>query len=334
MAPLDSTHQVGRDSTGSNNASNPLLNEVQGARAGSGSASTNVDYRSMAGTAGESGSFSNFAPGIAPPVFKFNPPPVPGSPGAGSFDRNFSLPDASQPPPNPGGGDTKGSTADSLGREAVVLGGGVGKAFVYGLANLPEKLPQIGTSIAIGAGLSAIAKSGQLGLDAAFVVGAYFGCRFVLNTIHDTARWQKFGSAVSDAWNSNQHVMKDLNDVADSGGDFAFNTSLSMASGYVGYKDKALGDLIISILRIPAAVPAEVASSALLVPSMYLDIIPPMYFKRDENDGKDGHDTKWSFDVNLRGTVDKSTSPHNNDNGKDNQDPNKGKAAGDAGGSH
>jgi hypothetical protein len=172
-------------------------------------------------------------------------------------------------------------------REGVVLGGGLGRSVLYGMASLPQRLPEIGASMAIGAALSTLSKTGSLGAAATFVVGAYFTSRFVLNAIHDTPRWNKFGAAVADAWHSDQHIMKDLIDVSDSGGNFAFDTGLSMASGYVGFKNKALGDLIISVIKLPVPIPAVATMSpALMTAGMYMDIVPPPFFS---------HDSRWEY---------------------------------------
>ncbi|MBX9723083.1 MAG: hypothetical protein K2X81_16900, partial [Candidatus Obscuribacterales bacterium] len=85
-------------------------------------------------------------------------------------------------------------------REGAVIGGGVGESFFYGVANLPDHLPAIGTSIIIGGTLAAMTKTGKLGAAAAMVAGAYFTSRFVLDTIHDHRRWHKFGEAVEDGF--------------------------------------------------------------------------------------------------------------------------------------
>jgi hypothetical protein len=181
--------------------------------------------------------------------------------------------------------DADESKITKVAREGLVLGAGLGRSMLYGMANLPQRLPEIGTSMAIGASLSVISKTGAGGAAATFVVGCYFTSRFILNAINDTDRWNKFGAAVNDTWHSNQRIGKNIRDVSDTGGDFAFNTGLSMASGYVGFKNKALGDLIISVIKLPIPMPAEVPIPAtILGASIFMDIVPaPLLYKSHKN---------------------------------------------------
>src|SRR5262249_27888691 len=150
---------------------------------------------------------------------------------------------------------------------------GVGESFFYGIANLPEHLPQIGSAIIIGGTLGAIAKTGKLGAGAALVVGAYFTTRFVLDTINDHKRWGKFSDAVQDTWKSDANFYKNMHTVRDTAGNYVFDTSLSMASSYVGYKNPQLGELILGILRVPPIVPSATPpfSPALAATSLALD---------------------------------------------------------------
>lgn len=162
-------------------------------------------------------------------------------------------------------------------REAVVLGGGLGEGIFYGLANLPEKLPKIAASVAIGAALNAISKTGTMGTAAAFIVGGYFTSRFILNTINDTERWGKFGAAVSDTWHSNKNTLKNMHTVAETGGEFAFDTGLSMAAGYMGYTNKTLADLVLKVIKLPLPASPTAIPPILINVQMALDIVPPIY---------------------------------------------------------
>ena len=222
---------------------------------------------------------------IAPPNFPLSP--------IADTDQNRSAGPADNEP-----------TYKKVLREGEVVGGGVGRSFLYGIANLPDKLPEIGSSIAIGAGLSAISKSGDLGVAASFVVGAYFTSKFVLNTVNDTERWKKFGAAVEDAWHTNKNVDKDLVAVSDTAGNYTFDTSLSMASGYLGYKNKQLGDLVLSVLRLPIIAPSAALAPAMLGAGMYMDIMPPLGFKKYDTVSPDGkHQSRWDLDLNLHATL-------------------------------
>jgi hypothetical protein len=181
--------------------------------------------------------------------------------------------------------DTSESKTSKVLRESLVLGGGLGRSVVYGLASLPQRLPEIGASMAIGAALSTLSKVGGLGTAATFVVGAYFTSKFIVNAINDKARWNKFGAAVTDTWNTNQHIMKDIRDVSDSGGNFAFDTGLSMASGYVGYNNKALGELILGVIKLPIPAPLETPMPpAFLGAAMYMDVVPAPFLYKDVRD--------------------------------------------------
>jgi len=191
--------------------------------------------------------------------------------------------DGGQSTPN----DTTESEASKIAREGLVMGGALGRSFLYGMASLPQRIPEIGASLAIGAALSTLSKAGSMGAAATFVVGAYFTSKFLVNAINDTARWNKFGAAVTDTWHTNQHKMKNLRDMSDSGGNFAFDTSLSMASGYVGYNNKALGELILSVIKLPIPLPpAEVPlPPAFMGATMYMDVVPaPFLYKSAKED--------------------------------------------------
>lgn len=179
---------------------------------------------------------------------------------------------------------TDESKAIKIAREGLVLGGGLSRSMLYGLANLPQKLPEIGTSMAIGAALNVLSKSGTMGAAATLVVGGYFTSRYILNAINDTERWNRFGAAVTDTWHSSQNMGKNIRDVSETGGNFAFDTGVSMASGYVGYKNKALGELILSVIKLPVPVPAVVLPPALSTATMYMAVFPaPFLYKHSEN---------------------------------------------------
>lgn len=148
-----------------------------------------------------------------------------------------------------------------LWRETIVVGGGIGESFLYGTANLHKRLPEIGTSMAIGAGLSAITKSGKGGAAAAALVGVYFAARFVANTINDDERWSRAYNALTDTWNTKENTTRNMHEFSLTAGNFAFDTSLSMGAGYIGYHNKPLADLIFQLLRFPMPLPAPVPAT-------------------------------------------------------------------------
>ncbi len=208
---------------------------------------------------------------------------------------------------------TSDPLVNKLTREAIVIGGGIGEGIFYGMANLPEKLPQIGTSVAIGAALSALSKTGKLGAVVAFTAGAYFTSRYILNTINDHERWNKFGAAVSDTWNTNEHTVRNMHDVASTAGEFTFDTGLSMAAGYVGYKNPYLAELLIKVIKLPVPVPIGTpppVSPAFLSATMLMDIVPPRYHDIDYH--RSGNISTWSFDINLQGSIQRNTQPREN----------------------
>jgi hypothetical protein len=210
--------------------------------------------------------------------------PGPAETGLGGLDT------LQAPPKNTDQSSETESKWNKVGRETVVIGGGLGKSFLYGMASLPERVPQIASSVAIGASLSTISKAGELGTAATIVVGAYFTSKFIVNAINDTPRWNKLSTAVSDTWNSNQHLMKNLNDASDSGGNFAFDTSLSYASGYIGYKNEALAELILKVIKLPLPVPAGIPPKFPLTPALigaapYLASVPaPFLYNHHHED--------------------------------------------------
>lgn len=191
------------------------------------------------------------------------------------------------------------TTATKIARESLVIGGGVGQSFFYGIANLPDHLPQIGSSIVIGGTLAAMTKTGKLGAAAALVVGAYFTSRFILDTVNDHKRWNKFGEAVQDTWNSGENFYKNMHQVRDSLGNYAFDTSLSLASSYVGYKNPQLGEYILSILRVPPIVPNTPPpfSPAWATVGLATAIMPPAGFYRRYDDQTPFSQSSWEFDL-------------------------------------
>ena len=191
------------------------------------------------------------------------------------------------------------TNATKIYRESLVIGGGVGQSFFYGIANLPEHLPQIGSGIVIGGTLAAMTKTGKLGAAAALVVGAYFTSRFILDTVNDHKRWSKFNEAVQDTWTSDANFYKNMHKVRDSLGNYAFDTSLSVASSYVGYKNPQLGEYILSILRVPPIVPNTPPpfTPAWSTLGLATNIMPPAGFYREYDDRTPWAGSSWKFDL-------------------------------------
>lgn len=191
------------------------------------------------------------------------------------------------------------TTASKIGREALVIGGGVGQSFFYGIANLPDHLPQIGSGIVIGGTLAAMTKTGKLGAAAALVVGAYFTTRFILDTVNDTQRWETFSEAVKDTWESSANTRKNMHKVRNTLGNYTFDTSLAVASSYVGYKNPQLGEYILSILRVPPIVPNTPPpfNPALTSLAFATNIMPPSGFYRRYDDQTPFSYSSWEFDL-------------------------------------
>ncbi len=225
-------------------------------------------------------------PPAGPPKDSPHPNPFPGPPKDSPHPNPFPAPpgkgDHDGPPPLPNPGDVlKGGSCENfstkLKREAFVIGGGVGQSFFYGIANLPDHIPQIASSIVIGGTLAAMSKAGKLGAATSLVIGTYFTSRFVLDTLHDHRRWEKFSDAVKDTWHSDEHTWKNLHIVRNTLGNYTFDTSLSLASGYIGYKNPKLGEWLLTVLKIPPIVPNTPPpfNPRLATTSMYLSIMPP-----------------------------------------------------------
>lgn len=156
--------------------------------------------------------------------------------------------------------DEKRSGADDplyekFGRTALVIGGGLGESVLYGMANLPRRWSELATSAAFGASLSALTKTGKIGNGAALIAGAYFTSRFIVNAIEDRERWTRFGAAVSDSWKSDENLWRNMHEVSNTGGNFAFDMGISMGAGYLGYTNKQVADLLLQIFRFPVPLP-------------------------------------------------------------------------------
>jgi len=200
-------------------------------------------------------------------------------PGDGDGSKPGGDGGTSNPSPNPN--PIQESMASKIGREALVVTGGLGESFFYNLANLPRHLPEIGTSMVIGATLATISKAGgKLGAAAALVVGGYFTSRFILDTINDHKRWDELDDTLHETWKSNDNLLKHINSVSNTLGDYTFDTAIAVGSSYVGYKNPDLAGLIGAVLRIPPILPSTPApfSPALAATSMYLDFMPPSGF--------------------------------------------------------
>jgi hypothetical protein len=240
----------------------------------------------------------------APGAEKTNLPPLAITTQTGDAGLSGTIPTSHRPNPSPDAGTAENNgdnTAYKLGREAAVIGGGVGKSFLYGMASLPSRYKEIGESVAIGASLSTLSKAGELGAAATLVVGAYFTSKFLVNTIEDTPRWTKFGAAVADTWKSNEHTLKNLNDVSSTGGNFVFDTSLAYGSGYLGYKNKALADLILQVVKLPLPIPGNVPKFPLtpeiIGATPFLTSVPaPFVHIHHDKDDVDRKDTAHKAD--------------------------------------
>ena len=187
------------------------------------------------------------------------------------------LKDASTPMPStvekgaaPSESDSE-SVAKKLGREALLMGGTIGESIVNGLYHLPEKIPQLGESLAIGAGLNALSQLGTPGRVAAWVAGAALTTRFLVNTYNDKERWSQAADAVTDTWNSNLHLRKNIDKLSNSAGSFAFDTATFAGASYLGYSNPTLGNGIISVLRLPVP---TIPLAPIAVPGMILGAAP------------------------------------------------------------
>jgi hypothetical protein len=58
-----------------------------------------------------------------------------------------------------------------------------------------------------------------------------------------------------------------------------------MASGYVGYNNKALGELILGVIKLPIPAPLETPMPpAFLGAAMYMDVVPAPFLYKDVRD--------------------------------------------------
>jgi hypothetical protein len=233
-------------------------------------------------------------PGVPPAPIDIKFPPPNHGPNHGPDHRDHPRPPGDLLRTNP----TIETAATKIGREALVIGGGVGESFFYGIANLPSHLPQIGSSIMIGGTLSAITKAGKLGTECAMVIGAYFTTRFILDTINDKKRWDRFGTAVKDTWHSGDNFRKNMTEVRDTFGNYVFDTTLSTASSYVGYNNPQLGELLLGVLRIPPIVPNTPPpfSPHLMAATRAMSVMPPSGFYTRYEDQRPWGTSAWDFD--------------------------------------
>lgn len=208
------------------------------------------------------------------------------------------------PPPPPGApAAANDSVAHKLGREAVLVGGTLGESVVNGLYHLPEKIPQLGESLAIGAALNAVSQMGTPGRIAAWVAGAALTTRFVVNTYNDKERWSEAGQALSDTWKSNEHLGKNIDKLSNSAGSFAFDTATFAGASYLGYSNANLGHGILNVLRLP--VPA-IPLAPIALPGMVLGVAPQLpdfhstnHNSGDYNNGNNSNSINFKFNVDV-----------------------------------
>lgn len=190
--------------------------------------------------------------------------------------------------------DSKEGVGSKLLREGEVIGLAAGKSVLDGFYNIPDKLPQLGESMAIGVGLSALSRMGTEGKVAAYVAGAFFASRFIVNTYNDHERWSKAWSATTDTWQSDQHIRKNINDLSNTAGSWAFDTALFTGAGYLGYNNPALGNSLLGVFRLPIPtipVPPLIAPIA--------GLAPPYSHENYSSDGSTGSRIKYNFGLNL-----------------------------------
>lgn len=148
-------------------------------------------------------------------------------------------------------------TLSKLLRESEVLGGGLAESILYGMADLPHKLPELTAAFSVGLALHVIRKQGVLGWGVATGLTAVFASKFVVDQVEQKEKWWEFASAIKDTWGSNQHTWNNINTVSGTAGKTVFDTAAFATAGYLGYTNKTeivglLAQGLGSVARIPA----------------------------------------------------------------------------------
>jgi hypothetical protein len=130
--------------------------------------------------------------------------------------------------------DTHNSLFDAVygvGREAKMIGCGIGNAVADAVYNPYQRLAEFELSFGTGAALGALSRVGAPGR----VVAAGIGTAMLLKFSYDELtgqRWSKFGQAFSDAWRTGDNMDKNIAATRDSLGSLLVDSSL----GYAGMR--------------------------------------------------------------------------------------------------
>ena len=122
-------------------------------------------------------------------------------------------------------------TAYSVGREAKMIGLGVGGAIADTIKHPVDKLPELGIAFGTGSVLGAISKAGAPGRLIAGGIGLAMAVKLGYDEITGN-RWSHFGRAVADTWRSGENMDKNIATTRDSLGSFV----VDMGIGYAGMK--------------------------------------------------------------------------------------------------
>lgn len=126
------------------------------------------------------------------------------------------------------------SVLDGLKRMGVVAGGGVKDATVNALENYTEHVPDAAMGLTMGFGLGAVTKAGKFGPQVAAIAGSVMAMQWAKNELTGN-RWNGFGKAMVDAYQSPANMTEDRAVAARSLGSFAVDTAVAVPAFSAGF---------------------------------------------------------------------------------------------------
>jgi hypothetical protein len=135
-------------------------------------------------------------------------------------------------------GDTVSGTlfADTLaavGREAKLVGLGVGGAIVDTVKDPVSKLPEVGTAAGIGVVLGGLSRAGASGAFLATSIGSAMVAKFTCDELSNK-RWSRFGGALADTWQSGRNMDRNVLIAKESLGAFTVDMGVGIAGMKIG----------------------------------------------------------------------------------------------------
>lgn len=124
-------------------------------------------------------------------------------------------------------------SAYGLGREAKMIGWGVGEAAYVTLANPVSKMPEVVSSAGIGTAFGAMSRMGNSGKVLAFGIGTAMLAKLGYDELTGN-RWSTFGKAVADAWHSGDNMKQDVAATRDSLGMFIVDSGIAYGGMRLG----------------------------------------------------------------------------------------------------